>query len=806
MASTPRSTIEDSYADGLQCAICGAGTLRVGHVANLPDYVTCGECGSAFLVEDGGERIFYGQIASDYPDAEKFALRQWAFPEAIENRAKPDRPTLPDFEESSASEAPAAEPEPEPETIPERPAPAEPQAPPTDERPTKPYMEFEGGPSPEPEPQARPEPEAPEPEPAGSEFDFLSELAAEGPSPEPGEEPAPEPPQAEKGEFDFLSELATGAPPAEPSDEFAAAPVGEEQAGSPPETGLEPGAAAPEAEAAMAADEGAAPPAEADQVEEDFLLGLMAGEAESEPPDLEPSPAGAPAVDEPAAGSGVDFLAGLEAAEEPAEPEASGLVDSEEPHPADTLTPPPWARTGEPEGDAGEETPPASWHEFTEAEEEAGPDITSEFFQEPADEDAGTPEEIPSFESDDDPLGLASAFEALTPDSGEAGPAQGEGAETPAWMQFEDVEAAPEAEEAEEFDAFASLRAELEAEHPQVEPDEETPEAEPEGEFEPFEFNQRMSAFGGAEEDEELEGATEDEDDFLSGLRRSAAVPLESEPLPDASLGSVNLESKPAFKAEEPAPDDEAGEDPLAMAARMGAISAEPEAEAMPEWMQEEQEEEQAEPKEARGAFHLRETDPPPGQRYRVVLLGDRVVFPGGDCAHCGRTPVKGRLAVYGTLPNGQKVGQRKVTSFNVPLCADCRERAALQTEEAGNARLQAHLISGIIGMVLVVLALVTGIINTSSLGAVDIMILVILALVGYAGPVTFLLNRAGSYPPPPDAAYVRTTLLVPSETQGLETAFEWRSEEYAGRFFEANQANAIGRMTAVKDRLAPVG
>ncbi|MEJ2013529.1 MAG: hypothetical protein P8X64_15055 [Anaerolineales bacterium] len=806
MASTPRSTIDDSYTAGLRCAICGAEALRVGHVANLPDYVTCGECGSAFLVEQGGERIFYGQIAAGYAGAEQFALRQWAFAEAIENRAKSDRPTLPDFEETVRAEAPAAEPEPEPPMA----APAVPQAPPPEPLPSESEVEAEApAAEPEPEPiveppaaptaipeQAPPEPEseppepeapaeATEPEPAGSEFDFLSELAAAGPSPEPTEEPAAGAAEADEGEFDFLAALAAEGPGAEPADETAFAADEDESAGA----ALEPQAAAPELEGTPEAEPGETAP---DEAEEDFLLGLMAGEAEVGPPDVKPAP-------EPE--SGVDFEAGLEAAEETAEPQASGLIDSDEPHPADTLTPPPWARPAEPEGEVPEAAPPVSWHEFSEEGESAEPDITSEFFPEPTAEDTG---ETPSDAAEDDPLGLASAFEALTPDSGEAGAADEEGAETPAWMQFEDVEAAPE--EADEFDAFASLRAESDAEHPQAEPEEEAPEAGAEEQFEPFEFNQRMSTFGGAEEDEELEGVTEDEDDFLSGLRRSAAVPLESEPLPDTPLSGVNLESKPAFAAEEPVPDEEPGEDPLAMAARLGAIAAEPAAEAVPEWMQEEPEEEEAEAEETRGAFHLRETDPPPGQRYRVVLLGDRVVFPGGDCAHCGRTPVKGRLAVYGTLPNGQKVGQRKVTSFNVPLCDECRERAALQTEDASNARLQAHLISGIIGMVLVVLALVTGIIDTSSLGVVDIMILVILALVGYAGPVTFLLNRAGNYPPPPDAAYVRTTLLVPSETQGLETAFEWRNEEYARRFFEANQANTIGHMTPVKDRLAPVG
>lgn len=814
MASTPRSTIEDSYASGKHCAICGAAALQVGHVAKLPDYVTCRECGSAFLVEEGGERVFYGQIAAGYADAEKFALRQWAFAEAIENRARPDRPTLPDFEEAAeAVEEPAPEPEPEPEPQAEIQPEPEPEMPAADERPTQPYIEFEASAvEAETLEEARPAesmPQEPEAEP-GSEFDFLAEIAAEGPAPEPFEEFEAAPAEVEgEDDLDFLADLAAEAP----APDLEEAPV--------------PGK---------------------DNVEEDFLLGLMAGQQAAEAFEIEEK---TPAEPEPEAfafepESEVDFLAGLEAVE-PVEEAAPGLVDGDEPHPADTLTPPPWAaRPPEAQEPAAEAPSPVAWHELTETEEaeaEPEPEVTLETPREP--EVVPASDEL-SFESEDDPLGLAAAFEALTPDSGghEAEEEAESAAETPAWMRSEDeesspaeeapqvpswtafegeetaAEAAPEvpawtqfedeesaAEEPEEFDAFASLRMESESIHEAAEPEEPAVEAEGSEEtFEPFEFNQRLGAFGVAEEDEEVEGAAEEEEDFLSGLRRSAAVPLESEPVADTPLSAVRLESQPVSGAADVAPDEEPGEDPLAMAVRMGAITAGAAEETMPEWMQEAEEEEEPEPKEVRGAFHLRDTDPPPGQRYRVVLLGDRVIFPGGDCAHCGRTPVKGRLAVYGTLPNGQKVGQRKVTSFNVPLCGECRERAALQTEEASNARLQAHLISAIIGMVLVVLALVIGLVDARALGVADFMILAILLIVGYAGPVMFLLNRAGNYPPPPDAVYVRTTLLVPSETQGLETAFEWRSKEYAERFFEANQANAIGRLTAVKDRLAPVG
>ena len=119
MAPTPRSTIEDSFASNMRCTICSAEALHVGHVTNLPDYVACRECGSAFLVEEGGERVFYGQIAPGFPEAEAFALRQWAFPEAVEKVARPERPTLPEIE---------------PDPIPETPAPAEPAPPLAEDR------------------------------------------------------------------------------------------------------------------------------------------------------------------------------------------------------------------------------------------------------------------------------------------------------------------------------------------------------------------------------------------------------------------------------------------------------------------------------------------------------------------------------------------------------------------------------------------------------------------------------------------------------------------------------------------------
>jgi hypothetical protein len=304
------------------------------------------------------------------------------------------------------------------------------------------------------------------------------------------------------------------------------------------------------------------------------------------------------------------------------------------------------------------------------------------------------------------------------------------------------------------------------------------------------------------------EEAEEEEDEFISGLRRSAAVPLESQPVEDQSLSESTDEfdtpwdsgadefaermesvAQPVEEAQEVAP----GWEMTAAAASAPAVAEpEPEPEIIPTQLVEGDEQYSPPP-----------TDPYPGQRYRVVIRGDRVVFPSGECAHCGRTPARGKLAVAGTLPRGQAVGQRKPTRFEVPLCADCRKRAAAKSEDAQAAQLQAHLISAIVGMILVVGALALDVINPLDLGIADLFLGLILLIVGYGGPAYFLLNRVGNYLPPVDARYIRTTLLIPSETQGLETAFEWRNNEYAQRFHDANTGAALGNVTEVKDRIA---
>lgn len=593
MASTPKSTLDDGLIDGLLCAICGADALHVVHMENLPDYVGCESCKSAFLSEDDGERVFYGQISEGYPLTERFALKQWVWLEAVDNRAREERIA------------------PEQET----PTYAEPQL----EEITPLETEIES-------------PEAP-----------VSETAAEL--------------QEEPESVDLLEErlgeldLGLGA---------AAIPGGSDFEGDSEDPISE---------------------------ETDDLASYFRSITPDAEADLEPS---LPEEGDLPISAGILGEIGLEHADDQALPE---IADAQ----------------------------------------------SEESFREPDDAwDQPIKQEVPE------------ADEIQLPD----------------WAQPADDSVEPSLE------GFAQ--------------EIETPL-------------------------DNLPAPEEPEQDFLSNLRQSAGVPLESEPIPDLHISEVPLESQPIFPPLTDAEAVESAVEPESFASRIESLSQIPPTDLEPiEKMPSEPEEPSQEIDVAIAAAVIEEevalldTDPPRGHRYRVVLRGEKAVFPGGDCAHCGRTPVKGHITVVGSLPDGQNITHRKTTNFKIPLCAECRKRASQLSDEAKEARLQAHLLSAIGGMLLVVGALALGIIKPAELQFFDILILAILFIVGYTLPALFLLGRVGKHPPPASASYVRSTLLVPKETQGLETAFEWRNPEYAERFFEANEAHTLGKLTKIKDRTAP--
>ncbi len=201
------------------------------------------------------------------------------------------------------------------------------------------------------------------------------------------------------------------------------------------------------------------------------------------------------------------------------------------------------------------------------------------------------------------------------------------------------------------------------------------------------------------------------------------------------------------------------------------------------------------------GAVGVGPNEPPHGERHQVILQGNVFQIPRDICAHCTQSNVRGRLAIPGSVPDERAPGQRKMTTLELPLCEDCHRRASARSAEYRSARIQAHLLSGLFALILVAGALALRLVTFREALLLDLLIIVILAVLGYTLPLLLLMGRAGRVPPPQDALYVRTTLVIPVTRGDLDTTFEWRNRLYAERFLRENADHSVGGVMRITDR-----
>lgn len=189
----------------------------------------------------------------------------------------------------------------------------------------------------------------------------------------------------------------------------------------------------------------------------------------------------------------------------------------------------------------------------------------------------------------------------------------------------------------------------------------------------------------------------------------------------------------------------------------------------------------------------------PPEKFYRVRIEGESVYFPMKACVHCMKTPADHKTSVIGSLPTGRIVGQRRRAVFSVPICPECRQKFSAKSEAQKNARLQAHLTSLIIGLVLVIAAIALDVIDMSRNAAVGLLLVAIITGVGYLLPVGFLLQRAERFPAPHETHLVRTTLTVrPPDEPIAESYFDFRNGEYAQLFRDSNPATVMSEVEEI--------
>jgi hypothetical protein len=91
MPESIRLDIDDAFVADISCAVCSAPELRVYHIPNYADYVSCEACESSFLVEEDGERVLYGKISEEYSDTGKVVLKNWVTLSVVARLASAER-------------------------------------------------------------------------------------------------------------------------------------------------------------------------------------------------------------------------------------------------------------------------------------------------------------------------------------------------------------------------------------------------------------------------------------------------------------------------------------------------------------------------------------------------------------------------------------------------------------------------------------------------------------------------------------------------------------------------------------------
>lgn len=112
---------------------------------------------------------------------------------------------------------------------------------------------------------------------------------------------------------------------------------------------------------------------------------------------------------------------------------------------------------------------------------------------------------------------------------------------------------------------------------------------------------------------------------------------------------------------------------------------------------------------------------------------------------------------------------------------------------------MQGTLISAVVGLGAVLAGLALGLVDLGAEPVTGVLTLLLLGFIGYALPALFFLLGRSSRPPTEDAHYVRSTLIIPSDQEGMSTPFEWRNQGYAGLFSEANTSNVVGNVVPIR-------
>ncbi|HEY70598.1 MAG TPA: hypothetical protein G4O08_08450 [Anaerolineae bacterium] len=198
--------------------------------------------------------------------------------------------------------------------------------------------------------------------------------------------------------------------------------------------------------------------------------------------------------------------------------------------------------------------------------------------------------------------------------------------------------------------------------------------------------------------------------------------------------------------------------------------------------------------------------EPPPQDRYRVIIKGDSVYFPVKACAHCMAEPSRRHVPVVGSLPVSLETSRRRRAFFRLPLCEECHQKLYERSSAQKSAQLQVHLTSALVALGLLIIALGLEIVDLSGNISMELLMLAALGVLGYFLPLVVLLPRIKRVGLLVETQLVRNTLLIRSpEEEVPDTIFDFLNRDYAELFLQANKDSVPGRAEVIRIQAEPV-
>lgn len=101
----PRREIPESWVKNGRCPACGAANLKLNHLPDIPDYLTCVKCGISFEVENGGRYVRLKHVPESLEFVDAVINNRWVEASKLAGIIAKHRPVVSEKKDSDQPSA-----------------------------------------------------------------------------------------------------------------------------------------------------------------------------------------------------------------------------------------------------------------------------------------------------------------------------------------------------------------------------------------------------------------------------------------------------------------------------------------------------------------------------------------------------------------------------------------------------------------------------------------------------------------------------------------------------------------------------